>query len=216
MNWFDLADELNKYILRGDTERPMARVEEALKALPDSPFHVVLGLQFTNAPDEVATILDGFLRDAKGRHPVGAVYAETNGFDINPDEWHFNAFSYENYGGQSNFDWLSDFTDSSSDMVLTGMEPLQKVYEAWENREEFGEDDEGAEDDDGIMPLPLADTPFPDGGASFEDARDVCSLLVVIRFQDLMRRAVPLMRELQVPLLATGHEYDFIAEFQPR
>lgn len=38
-------------------------------------------------------------------------------------------------------------------------------------------------------------------------------LLVVARFQDLMRRAAPLMRELRGPLLATAHDYDFIYEF---
>ena len=41
-----------------------------------------------------------------------------------------------------------------------------------------------------------------------------CSLLVVCKFQELIRGSVASMKELNVPLLATSHEYDFIAEFR--
>ena len=38
------------------------------------------------------------------------------------------------------------------------------------------------------------------------------ALLVVTKFQDLIRRAAPHMRELRFPLLATAHDYEFIFE----
>jgi hypothetical protein len=46
----------------------------------------------------------------------------------------------------------------------------------------------------------------------FSDACEVTCLLVVIKFQDLIRRAALHMQELRFPLLATAHDYDFIYE----
>lgn len=48
----------------------------------------------------------------------------------------------------------------------------------------------------------------------FTDACDLTDLLVVIKFQDLIRRAAPHMRELQFPLLTTAHDFNFIFEVQ--
>ena len=70
-------------------------------------------------------------------------------------------------------------------MTLTGLEALQAVYDS----DAFRNKD-------------------------YQQARDFCSLLVVTKFQDLVRRSVPFMCELDAPLLATCHEYDFIAEFR--
>ena len=50
---------------------------------------------------------------------------------------------------------------------------------------------------------------------AFEDAFYVAGLLVVVKFQDLIRRAAPRMRELRFPILATAHEYEFIYETRP-
>ncbi len=46
----------------------------------------------------------------------------------------------------------------------------------------------------------------------FRDAGRVAGLLVVAKFQDLIRRAAPFMRELRFPLLATAHDFEFIFE----
>lgn len=44
------------------------------------------------------------------------------------------------------------------------------------------------------------------------EAAYLSSLLVVIKFQQLIQRAVPFMRYKDMPILATSHDYDFIWE----
>jgi hypothetical protein len=46
----------------------------------------------------------------------------------------------------------------------------------------------------------------------FKDASYAVGLLVVIKFQDLIRRAAPHMQELHFPLLASALDYDFTFE----
>jgi len=70
-------------------------------------------------------------------------------------------------------------------MTLTGLEALQAVYDSDAFRD-----------------------------TAYREACEFCSLVVVTKFQDLIRRSLPFTRELDVPVLATSHEYDFIAEFR--
>jgi hypothetical protein len=53
------------------------------------------------------------------------------------------------------------------------------------------------------------------GNNEFSESEDYASLLVVVRFQDLIKRSACQMSKLKVPLLATSHDYDFIYEFRP-
>ena len=186
MRWFEIAEELSSKVKDGNTQAVLNRVSEVLRSLPPSPFHLVLDLDFTNRPEHVAEHFDRFLHVQKSRFKLGAVYTETNGFDINPDRWYFDLFAYHEYGGHEDYDWLSNWdSEDSPDMTLTGLEALQAVYDSHAFRDK-----------------------------AFGQACEFCSLLVLSRFQDLVRRSVPFMRELDVPLLATSHEYDFIAEFR--
>jgi hypothetical protein len=41
------------------------------------------------------------------------------------------------------------------------------------------------------------------------------SLLVVIKFQNFIRKAATHMKHLDFPLLVTAHDFDFIAEVSP-
>lgn len=186
MEWFDIATELSPRVKEGNTEAVVSRVSEVLRTLPPSPFHQVLVLDFTNRPEDVAGHFDSFLRAQKANFKVGAVYTETNGFYINPDRWYFDLFAYHEYGGHEDYDWLSHWDSGESpDMTLTGLEALQAVYGSDAYRD-----------------------------TAHQQSCEFCSLLVVAKFQNLVRRSVPFMRELDVPLLATSHEYDFIAEFR--
>lgn len=157
---------------------------EGLYHLPPSPFHIALDLNFTNPPGDVASHFDAFFRQEAQRFEIAAAYTEMNGFDINPDRWYLDVFAYESYGGQDDLDWISDWqSDSFPDLTLTGMEELQEVFAS-----------------------PAFDQP------EFRDAAYVVDLLVVSRFQQLIQRSAPLMKELRFPLLATAHDFDFISE----
>ncbi len=182
--FFELQEQLTPVLRAGDTAQCERTVAERLAALPRSPFHVALDLSITNPPADIAAHFDGFFRQEASRFKIGAAYTEMNGFDINPDRWFFNVFAFSGYGGHDDYDWLADWqSESYNDMTITGLEQLQEVY---------------------------ASAAFRD--KRFRDASYVAGLLVVTKFQDLIRKAAPHMIELRFPLLATAHDYDFIFE----
>ena len=124
---------------------------------------------------------------------IEAMYTEMIGFDINTDEWCCYLFAYRAYGGHADYDWLAHEDAAGTrdlalkDFALKGMEPLQIAYGSKEGQR-----------------------------AEFTDAREIAGLLVVSRFQQLVGRAAALTQNLRFPLLSTAHEYDFIAEVQPK
>lgn len=46
-------------------------------------------------------------------------------------------------------------------------------------------------------------------------ANEFSDLLVVLRFQHLIRRSAAYMRQVKMPVLATSHDFDFIYEVDP-
>jgi hypothetical protein len=181
---FELQRQLSPVLRAGDLQQCERTIAARLAALPHSPFHIILDLSITTDPQPVAGWFDEFFRQQGARFKIGAAYTEMNGFCINPDLWFCNAFAYERYGGHQDYDWISSWqSEDSGSIVIEGLESLQAVY---------------------------ASDAFCD--KRYSDACDVTDLLVVIRFQDLIQRAVSHMRELRFPLLVTAHDYNFIYE----
>lgn len=181
---FELQDQLSPILRAGDLAQCERVVAHRLSQLPRSPFHRVLDLAITTDPQDVAAGFDEFFEEVGASFKIGAAYAEMNGFDINPELWFFQPFAYEQFGGHDDYDWLADWQgEAEGGIPVEGLEPLQEVYAS----DAFGE-------------------------ARFEEACSVTSLLVVIRFQDLIRRSASHMRQLRFPLLATAHDYTFIYE----
>jgi hypothetical protein len=182
--FFDLREDLRPVLRSGDLARCEQRVAQALAALPHSPFHCILDLSITNPVGEVAEYFNTFFREEAPPLRVGAVYTEMNGFDINPDRWYFEASAFAEYGGHDEYDWLADCQwNACGDQNITGLELLQDAY----GSNAFGKEE-------------------------YSDASYVAGLLVVVKFQDLIRRTAPHIKELRVPLLATAHGYCFIYE----
>lgn len=160
---------------------------EQLRALPESPFHIALELSISNDPADAAAHFDRFFVAESKRIPIAAAYTEMNGFDINPDLWYCDLFAYTNNGGHEDYDWLADWQSEYFDpFVISGLEQLQAVY---------------------------AGDAFHD--EAFREACDICSVLVVAKFQRFMQAAACKMTELRFPLYVTAHDYDFIAETGP-
>lgn len=181
---FELQDQLAPILRSGDLAQCERIVSARLAALPTSPFHIILDLPITTDAEGLAAGFDEFFQQQGARFKIEAAYTEMNGFDINTDLWFCQPFAYQKYGGLDDFDWLSDWqSDEEGGFAIEGLEQLQAVYASDTFRDE-----------------------------RFDDACSVTSLLVVIRFQDLIRRAAPHMQELRFPLLATAHDYDFIYE----
>ena len=183
---FELQDQLTPILRVGDLAQCDRIVSSRLAALPQSPFHSILNLAITASPTDVAGFFDEFFRQQPSGK-VKAAYTEMNGFDINTDLWFCTPFAYKRYGGHDDYDWLSDWqSEDFNHLVIEGLELLQQAYASDAFRDE-----------------------------RFDDACSVTSLLVVIRFQDLIRRAAARMLLLGFPLLATAHDYDFIYEVRP-
>lgn len=190
MDWFEIAVQIEPDLRKGNIDTCINRVVEELKKLPDTPFHNVINFRFSNKPHDVAEYFRKFIQKEKGRIDLKAIYTETNGFYINPDLWFFDLCAYEEYGGHDDYDWLSDWqSDDYESMTLTGLEEIQKVYKKFED----GEYEEYKDD--------------------YSGARDLCSLLIVLYFQDLIKKSAPIIGDLYVPILATSHDYDFIYEY---
>ncbi len=184
---FELQDQLAPVLRAGDLAQCQRVVSGRLAQLPGSPFHIILNLRITTDPRSVAAGFDEFFQQVGASFRIGAAYTEMNGFDINTDLWFCQPFAYERYGGHDDYDWLSDWQgETEGGITIEGLESLQEVYAGEAFRDE-----------------------------RFKDARWVTSLLVVIRFQDLIRRAAQHMEKLRFPLLASAHDYDFIYEVQP-
>lgn len=181
---FELQVQLAPILRAGDLAKCERIVAARLAALPRSPFHIILDLPITTDPECVAAGFDEFFQEQNARFKIGAAYTEMNGFDINTDLWFCQPFAYERYGGHEDYDWISDWQgETEGGIAIEGLESLQEVYASNAFRDE-----------------------------RFDGACSVTSLLVVIRFQDLIRRAAPHMQELHFPLLATANDYDFIYE----
>lgn len=186
MKWYDLAEELTPTLNEGNIEACIQRVSDELRKLPENPFSKVLELDFTNDSLDIARSFQDHLRQFGSKFEIKALYAETNGFDINPDQWYFEIFGYSDKGTLEDLDWLSDWqTESNGGWLLTGMKELQQVYAS----DAFGNPD-------------------------FSDASDLASLLVVLKFQRLVRNSLLSYNDVKVPVFVTSHDYDFIYEHQ--
>lgn len=186
MEWYELGEELLPVIQSGDTQFAIAKITETIASLPSTPFHLVLDLEFSNDPQDVAAHFEGFLKQERTNFKIEALYTETDDFEINPSQWDFYLFAYRVNGGSDDYDWLSAWDSGEyPSMILTGMEALQKVYAS-----------------------------RVAGFKKYQQARGFCWLLVTVKFQDLIRRSVPFIRDLDIPVLASTHDGDLIATFR--
>ncbi len=184
MDVFEHASSLEPYIANGDTLTAIDRISTVLRTLRPGPFHQALDLDFKDSPEEVARHFDLFINAQEHRFEVRAIYAETNAFEFNTGRWYFDLFAYRTCGTLIDPEWLSDHdSDVFATFTLSGMEPLQKAYQEWDEE--------------------------------FETSADIAALLIIARFQDLIRRSVPLMKRLRCPVIATTHDYDWFARFTP-
>ena len=181
---FVIQAELLPILRAGNVEECIQRLRSRLEALSRTPFHAILDLRITTDPAETAAVFDGFFEEQSEQFEIQAAYTEMNGFDINTSLWFCDLFAFETYGGHDDYDWLSDWQSGDSPSItVEGLEPLQEIYAS----EAFGD-------------------------PRFEEAETVTTLLVVLLFQDLIRRSALHMTRLKFPILATAHGYDFIYE----
>lgn len=181
--FFATMKRLTPALRRGDLEACEQEVAKQIRALPVTPFDIVLDLSISNAPADAAAHFDRFFHQESARISIAAAYTEMNGFAINPDRWYCDLFAYSANGGHDDYDWISDWQSKRfEDYTINGLERLQEVYASDAFQEK-------ANDDMSYM----------------------SSLMVVIKFQRFMQRASAYMKQLSFPLYVTAHDFDFIA-----
>lgn len=181
--FFTTIERLTVVLARGDLETCERETAKELRALPESPFHLVLDRAISNDPADAAQHFDRFFQTESSRFKIAAAYTEMNGFAINTDRWYCDLFAYSSDDGRADFDWLSGWhSNRFAEYQIYGLEDLQKVHasDAFER-------------------------------AEFDDARYMCDLMIAVKFQRFIHAAAARMKELHFPLYVSAHEYTFIA-----
>jgi len=183
---------VDRYVKASKLDQAVRYLERKLRAAKSRRFDALLGATFSNDAVRLAKSIEAFR--AAQPFPVKAIYLEMNGFDINPDRWYFDYFSYDSYDkSETDLDWLADFAISDfPSTTLTGLEKVQKVYAWYSNR----------------------------GGYKDPDAKATATyatLLVMCRFAQLIECAVSAGAiAFSIPIVATAHDFDILPRFLPK
>lgn len=172
----------------------IAGLEEALGALRETPYHAILGKDFLHLSEAAAGYIADVYRRASLESNVKAMYCEMNGFEINPDLWYFNGFTYDIEGDLWDLtfdpDWLADWNYAEEDgFVLTGLEQVQDAFARLYC--------------DASQPL------------SVRLAGELAEHLVIARFNELIGaahgEAKIISPDLEtIPIFSTAHDWDMI------
>lgn len=190
---FDLADELNGYLLDNKLELAIEVAEKKLSELPPTEFHKIIGRNLKPLVENLINYITDFYSQSEKQFEVKAIYSEMNGFTINYDLWFIDLFAYTELGTLDDLDWLSEFEYSSSNsMIISSFEDLQAVYENYMENEKWRD-------------------------KALEKACEICELLIILRLQELFKDAktTAFERNLHwkdIPLFATAHDYEMIYE----
>jgi hypothetical protein len=186
-----LERAVRPWVRSGELDRAVARCEAELAALPRGEYHAALGRSWLGQTREASRWLAGFYRAAAKTLPVRALYCEMNRLEINPDEWHLDAFAYDFLGDPEDLGWLVGWKKSTagrSRFVLRGMGDLRTLF-----ARHYGDE----------PPAPV------------RVASEVVILLLTLRMQELVHAAVRQARHTgqlphDVPVLVAAHDSDLV------
>ncbi len=196
---FKFAEQINPDIENFDFSKALNIGETALKQIPMTDFHFVIGQSLIHEADSLVTWIDNFYKLTLKKIDIKALYFEMNEFDINTGTWYIDGFAFNEDGGLDLYDmeWLCDVTRetmTSTEFVLTGYEKLQQSFA---DIEEQDENDELS--------------------ADLQNARDWAEQIIITRFMELMRTGHIKAKEqnlgwAKIPIYFTEHSYDFVVK----
>jgi len=185
--WNRVGNQVGKLQL----DEAISELEKELAAEGHAEFRPLIDEDFSEAPGETLGYINELLAAWTEEGKLATIYLEMNGFDINPDEWYFDAFGYDEDGGGDDHEWLCEWqVDSGEDVwVLSGMEGAQELFRSYHDEEKY--DDK-----------------------KYKTAYDIAMLLVLVKYVRYVGRVLaagPLSHK--VPVYATAQEFDIIARF---
>ncbi len=198
---FELEDKLINLLSENKLSEAIELGESELKKIPETDFHKIIGrnllhmksdlrkfiAQFDKSTSKILKKKQGLFKSLFSQLKPAAYYCEMNGFTINYDKWFIELFSFENYE-TTDWDWLSDFYDSSTQfLTITGFEKKKKAFEEVHENNRYKE-------------------------KNIDEAYEVCELLVILRLQELFRETYKEndSEELKIPMFVTAHDYEMI------
>jgi hypothetical protein len=189
----ELYLEVDQYFNDSNVQGAVTDLESKLAQQPTDRFKSLIGRQFTNTPESIATALNQFVTFCQSSFEIKAIYLEMNGFDINYDRWYFDTFGYAEYfTDPDDLEWLCDWSSGDWEQVtLTGLELVQNDFE-WYHENEICEQE------------------------NYTAAYDIAVQLVMAKFVQLVESAIQTDKfTAGIPVLATAHDFETIGRFEP-
>lgn len=188
---FDLAEDISSLLADNKMQEAIDLAELNLKEQPPNGFQQLLQKDLRGNTDKLVDFISNFYNKVKGRLSVKAIYAEMNGFTINYGLWYLDLFAYDEVGTMDDMDWLADWEKGNSTtngFPIKGFEDLQATYKDYMENERYND-------------------------SKMEAASEVAELLIVLRFQELLRSAVQAAEKkglawCKIPIFASAHDYD--------
>jgi len=186
-----LAKAVAKGVAAAKLAPAIDRCERELAKLPKSSFHCALEQSWLDQTDEAAGWLAAFHEHTAKLMPLKAIYVELTRFEINTKVWDAHAFAYDFFGDPDDLGWLVGWKHSTNrPLILKGMAEVQSAYRRHVRTSE--------------------------PRATEQHAAETASVLLELRFQDLMLAAARQARKKRalpedLPVLAATHDSDLIA-----
>ena len=188
----DLWKTVGRKFRKSDIDGAIKWLEKLLVKEKVDRFQGLIEKEFSNSPKSILSAINKFIRTSAKEFDVKAIYLEMNGFDINPDRWHFDFFGYEQYDpNPDDLDWLSDWqSEDDPKITLKGLEEVQADFK-WYHSQQIWKD------------------------KKFKQAYELALLLVMCKFVSLIESALQVgARAKPIPVLATAHDFDIIGRFE--
>jgi len=183
-------EQIQRLIQAGKIEEAIQQTETALKALPETDFHQVIGKNLLHLQSGLVKFLNNFYETITddGSSDTKAIYVEMNSFSTQYDRWFIHLLSYDALHSMDSLDWLQEFTEESEkNFVITGFESLQEANQRYMQSEGYRDN----------------------------NVRQACELheyLVVLRLQELVKHTLTAQTGkaawASIPLFVTAHDFE--------
>lgn len=186
----ELWSEIDILISKSKYSDAICILEEIIIDSKINEFQALIGARITNPQESVLKELKSFKTTCEHDFKVQAIYLEMNGFDINYDRWYFDFFAYDKYSEDlEDLDWLCDWqSEHWPEFEINGLEEAQEVFEWYHENEIWDKQKETS------------------------DVYDAAMLLIMTKFIEFMSE-VARNGDVDIPILATAHDFDIIGSF---
>jgi hypothetical protein len=191
---FELYDDIGKLLKDDKLDEAIMLAETKLKEQTTTDFNKLLGKNLLHQTDKLVDFFSNFYNRVKGNLDIKAIYGEMNDFTINCDLWFLDLFAYDKVGGLDDTDWLAEWEQGNSSQesfALIGYEELQATYQDYMDNKKYKD-------------------------SKMEAASDVAELLIMLRYQELIRAVTKTAKQKDlpwstIPVFATVHDnYDTV------